>query len=100
MFMVYVIVRYPGAMSGNMVCVATSSLVDISIGHIATKSHVGFMVLLKMGAEFIYMSYVTNKESCRYLLNVHLKPCWYLCARLPWETMLVSVASTAPQRPC
>lgn len=41
MSMVCVVARGPGAMFGNMVCVANSSLVDISVVHAATKSHVG-----------------------------------------------------------
>lgn len=36
-----VVVRGPGSMSENMVCVATSSLVDISVDHVATMRHVG-----------------------------------------------------------
>lgn len=46
MAMFCVVARGPEAMSGNMVCVAKSSLVDISVGHAATKNYVGFMILL------------------------------------------------------
>lgn len=64
MFMVCVVARCPGTISGNMVCVATSSLVDIYVGHIATKSHLGFMVLLKMGADMCLMLLTKSHAVC------------------------------------
>ena len=41
MSMVYVVARGPGAMSRIALLVASSSLVDISVGHAVTKSYVG-----------------------------------------------------------